>query len=101
MTMLVRGFSQVESRSDNGVEVEMTPGGGTLVFRTRDVSLVASTFDLVHALFGVAHPTVEDVDTLIGLLAPVPGQGELVETLQVFKANLTACLRENDDLRLS
>lgn len=94
--MLVRGFSQVEARSDNGIEAEMTPGGGTMTFRTRDVTLVASTRDLVHTLFGVAHLTIEDVDRLIDLVGH--NQQELLETLEVFRANLTVCLRETDEV---
>lgn len=103
MTMLIRGFSQVETRSDNGVEAEMTPGGGTMTLRTRDVTLVASTRDMLHSLFGVAHPTIEDVDKLIDLVrvaqqdSRILDQSELLETLEVFRANLTACLRETDE----
>lgn len=96
MTMLVRGFSKVETRSDAGIAAEMTPGGGTMTLRTRDVTLVASTRDMLHSLFGVAHPTIGQVSRLIEL-ASVDEDEELVETLEVFRANLTACLRETDE----
>lgn len=93
--LIVRGFSDVSTRSGNGAEAEMTPGGGTLTLRTRDVTMVLSTRDLVLAMFGVAHPVPADVKKLIEL-AEDEDDRELVEMLHVFHGNLTVCLRETD-----
>lgn len=94
MTFFLRGHSIVRTESNNGVEALMEPGGGALYLKTRDVTIKVSTHDMVEALFGVAHPEVDDVSRLI--LCAEDDQ-EMVDMLNVFRANLAACLKEFEE----